>query len=354
MLRYSLDWKKHKEFRPSQNDYKIKVSVVVVARNEAKNIEKCLASIAAQNYPKHLFEIILADDQSNDNTVDLAKNLGIEQLTIVQNPTLIGKKQLLAFAISAAKGELIVCTDADCWVPVNWIEFIVAIYIERKAKFIAAPVLFEDNKTLFEQFQALDFLGMMAITAAGISGKYLYMCNGANLAYPKAVFEELGGFEGIDSKASGDDMLLMQKIAIKYPIDIVYLKNPKAAVCTKAQESVFVFWQQRLRWASKSGDYPQRSAIFQLALVWTFILSILICLSIAFFEPYLLIVFAFMVMLKMIADFILLKSAASYFSKKHLLNIFLPAVFLHWFYILSVGFMSLFKKKYDWKGRRWS
>jgi len=354
MLRYCIDWNRQKEFSLPKNEYDIKVSVIVVARNESDNIVQCLHSIASQNYPNKYVEIIVADDQSTDKTVELAKDLGIEQLKILENQSLKGKKQLLSFAISNAAGELIICTDADCIVPPDWIAFMVAAFVENKAKFIAAPVLFYDNQSLFEKFQALDFLGMMAITGAGISGKYLYMCNGANLAYPKKIFEELGGFEGIDHKASGDDMLLLQKLALKYPNDIVYIKNPRAAVLTKAQKTLNEFWQQRLRWASKSGDYPQTFAIIQLLMVWLFMFCILICFIVALFEPSLFVVFAIMLLTKTIADFLLLYSAASYFSSKHLLRIFIPALFLHWFYILSVGFVSVFKKKYRWKGRSWA
>ena len=354
MLRYSRDWTYLKEFLPIEKDFNKKVTVIVVARNEATNIADCLKSIAAQNYPLQLFEILLADDHSEDKTVEIAESLGIENLKIIQNTALKGKKQLLSFALSKAEGELIICTDADCLVPQNWIKGFVAAYTEQNAKFIAAPVLFNESKSFFKKFQALDFTGMMAITGAGISGKYLYMCNGANLAYPKSVFEELGGFEGIDSKASGDDMLLMQKIAKKYPDNIVYLKHHKAAVMTEAEHSLANFWRQRLRWASKSGDYPQKTATLQLGLVWLFMFFILLNIVAGFFNPNFFIVLLTLFVVKIISDYILLSRATAYFSQKRLMKIFLPSVFLHWIYILTVGFVSMFKIKYSWKGRKWS
>jgi cellulose synthase/poly-beta-1,6-N-acetylglucosamine synthase-like glycosyltransferase len=354
MLRYSRDWNQLKEFLPREKDYKTKVSVIVVARNEADNITACLKSILSQNYPIPFFDIVLADDDSNDKTVEIAESLGIKNLKIIQNRALKGKKQLLSFAVSNAWGDLIICTDADCQVPQSWITAFVSAYEEQHAKFIAAPVLFNESKTFFKKFQALDFAGMMSITGAGIQGRYLYMCNGANLAYPKSVFVELGGFEGIDSKASGDDMLLMQKIANKYPDKIVYLKNPNSAVLTEAAHSLAAFWQQRLRWASKSGDYPQKSATLQLGLVWLFMFFILINLVAGFFNPNFFIVLLILFVLKMISDYILLSSATTYFSQERLMKTFLPSVFLHWIYILTVGFVSMFKIKYNWKGRKWS
>ena len=354
MLRYARDWTSLEEFEAGQKDYTTKVTVIVVARNEAANIAACLKSIASQNYPIQFFEIVLADDDSDDETAEIAKSLGIENLKIIRNRALKGKKQLLSFAVSNAWGELIICTDADCLVPQGWIKSFVKAYADKNAKFIAAPVLFNESKAFIKKFQALDFAGMMAITGAGIQGKYLFMCNGANLAYPKSVFEELGGFEGIDSKASGDDMLLMQKIAKKYPDNIVYLKHPKAAVMTEAEHSLATFWRQRLRWASKSGDYPQKSATLQLGLVWLFMFFILLNLIAGFFNPNFFIVLSTLIILKIISDYILLAQATAYFSQEKLMKIFLPSVFLHWIYILTVGFVSMLKLKYSWKGRRWS
>jgi cellulose synthase/poly-beta-1,6-N-acetylglucosamine synthase-like glycosyltransferase len=354
MIRYSLDWNRLEEFHSTRNSYKVKVSVIVIARNEAANIAACLKSIAAQTYPKELVEILLADDQSGDSTVEIASNLGIEQLKILTNKSLTGKKQLLSYAISVSEAELIICTDADCQVPQGWINQLIGLYVEHDAKFIAAPVQFSYNKTLFQKFQALDFLGMMAITGAGIKGAYLYMCNGANLAYPKAVFQEVGGFEGIDKKASGDDMLLMQKIALKYPNQISFLKNREAVVITKPANSLREFWQQRLRWSSKTGDYPQKLATVQLALVWLFMFSLALTFIFAFFEPYLFLILFISFLIKIIADFVLLNSASAYFNKKNLLRIFLAAVFLHCAYVLTIGFMAIFKRKYNWKGREMS
>jgi cellulose synthase/poly-beta-1,6-N-acetylglucosamine synthase-like glycosyltransferase len=354
MLRYSRDWAKLEEFLPLEKDYKIKVTVIVVARDEADNIAACLKSISMQNYHPQLVEILLADDDSADKTIEIAESLGIENLKILRNSSLKGKKQLLSFAVSMAQGELIICTDADCYVPQTWICGFVSAYVESDAKFIAAPVLFADSKAFIERFQALDFVGMMLITGAGIQGKHLYMCNGANLAYPKSVFDEVGGFEGIDSKASGDDMLLLQKIAKKYPNKIVYLKNAEYAVITKAQHTLAAFWHQRLRWASKSADYPQKSATLQLGLVWLFMFSVFLNLFAGFFNPYFFGVLALLISLKIIADYILLSQATVYFSKRKLMKIFLPSVFLHWIYIVSVGFVSIFRLRYNWKGRKWS
>jgi cellulose synthase/poly-beta-1,6-N-acetylglucosamine synthase-like glycosyltransferase len=149
-------------------------------------------------------------------------------------------------------------------------------------------------------------------------------------------------------------MLLMQKIALKYPNQIYFLKNREAVVITKPANSLREFWQQRLRWSSKTGDYPQKLATVQLALVWLFMFSLALTFIFAFFEPYLFLILFISFLIKIIADFVLLNSASAYFNKKNLLRIFLAAVFLHCAYVLTIGFMAIVKRKYNWKGREMS
>ena len=88
------------------------------------------------------------------------------------------------------------------------------------------------------------------------------MCNGANLAYERKLFYEVDGFAGIDHIASGDDMLLMHKIAKKYPGKIYYLKSVDAIVSTHPMQSWKQFFNQRIRWASKATHYDDKRIFF--------------------------------------------------------------------------------------------
>ena len=127
------------------------------------------------------------------------------------------KKKAIETGIAAASGELIVTTDADCIPPPDWLQTIVAFKEKTNAVFIAAPVVFNCNSSIVQVFQAMDFMVLQGITGASVYKKMHSMCNGANLAYERKVFYEVNGFAGIDHIASGDDMLLMHKIAKKYP-----------------------------------------------------------------------------------------------------------------------------------------
>ncbi|MEM6963551.1 MAG: glycosyltransferase [Bacteroidota bacterium] len=350
------DWEIPFDFSPST-----KVSILIPARNEAANIQRCMQSILSQNYPIHLFEIILIDDHSEDDTVTLVKKMNAKNIQILYLKDYVAdrssltafKKKALEIGIKKSIGELIVTTDADCVVPKNWLGYLVSFYEKKAVKFIAAPVNFYEEHSLFERFQSLDFMGMMCITGAGIHRRFMNMCNGANLAYEKKAFYAINGFEGINQIASGDDMLLMQKMSKQFPNQIGFLKNKKATVLTRAVPDLKSFVAQRIRWGSKSGNYQEFQIIIILGFVFLFCVNILLnFLLLPFFFSTLIWIFFFQLFTKTIIDYFFLKSMSDFFERKDLMNVFFPSQILHIIYIAVIGFLSNLKKEYHWKGRK--
>ena len=359
--RYIYEWDKIDEFKtPSNFSPSTYISVIIPARNEARNIKKCLDSVLNQIYPVSLFEVILIDDYSEDNTAKIVENFRNPQLKLLRAADFTQegdhqayKKKAVQIGINNARGKLIVTTDADCVVGENWLKTIASFYEINKPKFIASPVNFIDERNLFQRFQSLDFLGMMGVTGGGIEGGFMNMCNGANLAYEKKVFEEVKGFEGIDHLASGDDMLLMQKIALQYPNGISFLKNQDVVVCTEAQPTLKSFLNQRIRWSSKTAAYKEWKVTFILIMVFLLCCNIILSLFlIPFYGFTMAMIFGVQILVKTMMDFLFLGKMAKYFSRKDLMRSFLPAQFLHISYIVTIGFLSIFVKKYTWKGRK--
>ena len=93
------------------------VSVIVPARNEARNIGRCVRSILASDYRS--LELIVVDDHSQDDTAPLAHEAGAgdSRFRVVPNPSLpngwFGKQWACATGVAAARGELLLFTDAD-------------------------------------------------------------------------------------------------------------------------------------------------------------------------------------------------------------------------------------------------
>jgi cellulose synthase/poly-beta-1,6-N-acetylglucosamine synthase-like glycosyltransferase len=335
------------------------ISVLIPARDESDNILACLNAILAGNYPKDLFEIIVIDDHSDDATPQLVATHPSPNVRLIELKNFVKladnqpfKKRAIEAAIGASKGDLIVTTDGDCIAPLEWLSLIAAFYEQSGKRFIAAPVNFYDEKTAFERFQSLDYIGMMGVTGAGVQGRFTNMCNGANLAYEKTLFHEVGGFKGIDHVASGDDMLLMQKIARFHPNALGFLKNPKATVLTKAKPTIADFMSQRLRWASKSSSYTEVFTVLQLVMVFCFCWNILLSLcATVFWGLPMFCIFLFQFVSKSIADYFFLRTMAKFFNREDLMHPFLPPQYLHVLYIIVVGSLANFKKTYQWKGR---
>lgn len=346
------EWQVPPHFSPS-----VKITVIVPARNEAVKLPACLASIAQQSFPAALFEVLVVDDGSEDGTAAVAAGFAAKQLNFklvrLGGHKVAGKKAAIEAGIAEASGELIVCTDADCEVPRDWLLHLAAFYEEKQAKFIAAPVNFHREANWLQLFQSLDFLGMMGVTGAGFQAKTGLLCNGANLAYPKAVFQEVNGFEGIGGLSSGDDMLLLHKIAKRYPDGVFFLKNTAASVFTQAQPDLRSFLSQRLRWASKSRSYEDWQVTLRLAvaflLCWAILLNGLLAI---WFGWQLLALSLGLLLVKSVVDYRFLGEMCRYFGRMDLMRGYWLSQLGHVAYILVVGTWANFAKRYEWKGRR--
>jgi len=333
------------------------ISIIITARNEENNIAACIHSICQQQYPAHLLQIIVIDDNSTDKTFAIARDIfyeGIEKICI-QLPNLPNnqapKKRAIETGIGIAKGTLIVTTDADCIADPLWLAQMALFYEHTGKVFIAAPVNIKAGSSLLSKFQALDFLTMQGITGAAVFKRFHNMCNGANLAYEKKVFYEAGGFSGIDNIASGDDMLLMKKIARQHPGQTGFIKSSEAIVTTLPAAGWGAFFQQRIRWASKATHYQQPAIFFVLLLVYLTNLMIFCFLLLGIFQKFAFLLFLLLCVAKFFMEYFFVREVAVFFKQQRLLHWLLLLQPLHIVYIVVSGFLGQFKT-YEWKGRK--
>ena len=331
-----------------------KVSILIAARDEEKNIRSTIEAILAQNYPKELMEVIIVDDHSVDKTPDIIQsyeNRGVKLIRLNESAVLNSyKKKALTEAIHLANGELMVATDADCQMGVNWLRTIVSLYEEQGFYLISSPVLYFKEKNVFEELQTLEFLYLIGLGGASIGNKQASTCNGANLAYKKEIFMELKGFQGIDNLASGDDELFLHKVAAEYPDKIGFCKSYEAVVYTEAKDSLSSFISQRKRWASKSTHYKRKSIVFLGIGIWLFNVFLLLSLINAIFYSEYWIVVLSCFSAKILAEFLFMLPMSKFFKRQGLL-IYLPFLsFVHVFYLIYIGIAGN-SGKYYWKGR---
>ncbi|HSZ84649.1 MAG TPA: glycosyltransferase [Puia sp.] len=361
ILFYYNAWKSIPDFTSLKTNLSTKISIIIPARNEEQNVLDCLASLKNQTYSKNLYEVIVVDDHSTDNTWSVLQNFPHEEMNFKKlklsdhitdsNKNKAYKKLAIETAINNAEGNLIVTSDADCTFNNTWLQTIVRFYETTNAKFIAAPVRIKCSTNLLDIFQTLDFITLQGITAASVSKKFHSMCNGANLAYEKNVFFEVDGFKNIDNIPSGDDMLLMHKIYKKYSDNIFYLKNRNAIVTTQSQSSWKNFFNQRIRWASKADVYDDKRIFWVLLLVYCFNLLFLVLAIVAFWNIQFLLIAAALLILKIFVEFLFVNSVAKFFDQRSLIIYFPFLQPLHILYIIISGFFGKFGS-YQWKGRK--
>lgn len=358
---YETAWKKIPNFNyknlKSQQET-TKVSLIIAARNEEKHIIQCLNSICRQTYPKELTEVIVINDHSTDRTEALVKTFTGSNIKLMNLKDYITgdtinsyKKLAIEIAVASASGDLIVTTDADCTARPDWLKCLVAYYRRYNAVFIAAPVKINANHSLLSIFQCIDFLTLQGITGASVSANFHSMCNGANLAYERKAFNEVEGFKNIDDIASGDDMLLMHKIAAKYPGRCFFVKNDAAIITTEPAMTWRTFLQQRIRWASKADKYDDKRIFVVLLLVYLLNVFLLALLVAGIWNISWLFFFLLLILSKTIFEYSFV-SRIAFFFRQHSLMVYFPFLQpLHIIYTVLAGWFGKFGT-YEWKSRK--
>jgi len=355
LLFFIKGWWALKNGQPLQSQFKTTVSVLVPVRNEEQHIANLVQDLIAQNYPIALFNIIIIDDHSTDQTATIVlsfsnSNLRLLQLAI-EKPINSYKKRAIATAIATCDSELILTTDGDCRMGPDWIASIVSMFEQEHCQLISSPVAYHQEKSLAEKIQTVEFELLIAAGAACIQNKFPNTCNGANLAYTRAAYHAVGGFKGIDDLASGDDELLLHKMHKQFPDGLRFLKEPSAIVYTEAKGTLRSFYQQRKRWASKSVKYADKRMVLLVSIIYFFNLLIFIQAGLLFFTTANLGMFVILIGVKMGLDAILIFQSLSFFKKRRLL-LLLPLVEIFYvIYILIIGIIANIGGAYEWKGR---
>ncbi len=218
--------------------------------------------------------------------------------------------------------------------------------------FVSGPVEFISDGNLFSEFQKLEFAGLV-LTGAGLIGSdHPTICNAANIAYRKNVFNDVGGFKDNMNLSSGDDELLMQKISKDTELKVKFCIDKEAIVNTNANRTVENFIQQRKRWASKGLFYSDKSLVLKLMLIYAFyfglILQLILGLTIhiTFLFPFIMSLF-----IKFAFEFTILHKGKDKLFSDLNLKYFIPAEFIQIPYIIYTGLVGTFGN-YFWKSRK--
>lgn len=164
------------------------VSIVVPAYNAAGTLAACLDALHAQSYPRDCYEVIVVDDASTDETVQIARRAGAQVVAEGK----LGKSGVRNRGAQEARGEIVLFTDADCEPLPTWVETMVApfrrdpevvgvkgAYLSRQREPLArfTQVEVEERYDRMARQETIDFIDTYA---AG---------------YRRDLFLEFGGFD---------------------------------------------------------------------------------------------------------------------------------------------------------------
>ncbi|MES2545490.1 MAG: glycosyltransferase [Bacteroidota bacterium] len=349
-------FKKIKTYQSENLSPKTTFSIVVPFRNEEENLPELLDSFSKLKYPTVLFEFIFVDDDSKDNSSRILTKWrmenGLFHTTVLDNVRISNspKKDAISRAIPIITNQWIITTDADCIVNENWLITLDNYIQKTSVSMLVGAVSIKGKQSFLTRFQQMDLASLQGATIGSFGLKKGFMSNGANFAYTKQFFQDLNGFKGNSTIASGDDVFLLQKAVSKHPEKVDYLKSETNIVYTKAVKNWKALFNQRVRWASKTTSYENEYGEVLAMSVFFGNLSLVAALIFCAFQilswNHLLVLF----LIKFVVDSILLLQTNRFLNNGKFLFPLLSSI-LYPFFSTTVALYSLFGE-YEWKGRK--
>ncbi|MBN1399136.1 MAG: glycosyltransferase [Bacteroidetes bacterium] len=323
------------------------VSVIIAARNEEDNLPRCLESAVNQTYRADRYEIIVVNDGSTDRTENICMDYiqrypQIRLINASQDQIQKGKANALAQGIDAAKGEIILITDADCIVQRAWVEQTARRYNDDIG--LIGGFTLQEANTPFEGMQSLDWVFVLGVAAATARLKYPLGSIGNNLSFRKSAYEQIGGYRRLKFSVT-EDYTVVQAIVRSKKWKYLYPIDPKLLVVSKPCPDFLTLFRQKHRWGK--GGLDMRPPGFAVMVIGFFMhLSPFVMLYWGgLFQA------AAALMIKFFADYVFLYKILKRLNKTDELRWF------HWFemyyivYVLLLPFIVFFGGKVRWKGR---
>lgn len=336
-----------------------RISVVIPFRNEAQNIPNLIHSLNQLSYPLKLWEVIFVDDSSEDHSKEILETSLKEvpfQYRILSLSDKFGKKEALKAGFSAAQGEIIIQSDADCQFSTEWLQMHSNAYSSETIKLVCGAVMFNPPKNIFEHLQQAEIMALMTTSKMTIEAGKPLMCNAANMSFCKSILPLVLDTFKQTGHPSGDDVYLLHRISSEYGAKaIAYLTEKQSFVLTNPLSSLHDFLMQRSRWASKTKTYSSFFAQFFAALVFlanmafylTFVYLIFFCKELCF-------IYIIAILSKFLIDILTVLSFRKTYKikiPKYQFSILILLELLYPVYLISVLIFSILKPAV-WKGRK--
>ena len=349
MIGITLGWDNIDVFADESESHRI--TVVVVFRNEEKNLPNLFASLHAQDVDHARYQLLLVDDSSEDGSFELAQNWAqrcdydVEVIALGEHD-LTGKKSGITCAVNRAKCEHVLVTDADCIMPQSWLRYMA----RGDADFISGPVQYKTIPNFWQKLLALDFISLIGLGGVLIKWSRPVLANGANMRFSTRCFNEVGGYSQSKDVPSGDDVFLLRSIATLPNSNIEFRKCADAIVETQPPLSPMEFLHQRIRWAGKTTFDTNMLTNPAFLLTVSYVMFVVIW-TIPVFVPALWDVALMAFCLKLLGDYTFFLNVLGFMKRKKLLRYLFAIELIHPFYVLIIAVLSKVVP-YQWKSRR--
>lgn len=229
-------------------------SVVVPAHNGGDLLRACLKSLAALDFPKDRYEVIVVDNNSTDATPAIIAEFPFRK---IEERAVQSSYAARNAALPHAKGRIIAFTDSDCEVDPQWLARLQdAAERNPRAGCIAGEILAFPPSTLVERYS--ERIGLLRQRGPLSGWHFKPYAQTANAAFRREVFEAIGGFDA--SVKSGGDATIAWRMLDETDYELVFA--PEAIVYHHHRTDVAALWSQfrrygggKIGWAKAQPGY---------------------------------------------------------------------------------------------------
>jgi len=327
----------------------VRATVLVAARNEERNIARCIESLIVQDYPKELLEVIVVDDRSTDKTGEIARSYAakypfLKVLVSPESRELLGKTNAIDHGVSQATGEIILMTDADCEVPPGWVRLTVDEYGPEVG--LVGGMTLQKVSGVFSGMQSLDWAYLLGIASAAVNRRTALSVIGNNLSFRKKAYYDVGGYRSLKFSVT-EDYSLFKAIVGSGKWDYLYPVDAERVVVTEPCTTWGELVRQKHRWGTGGLDMRLYGLYIMVVGFGMHVAAIL-----ALFTGNVA-VGTTGLMLKFVADYLFLYTVLKKIGKKELLKHFYAFELYYLLYVIALPFIVFFGGRVSWKGRKY-
>jgi len=272
-----------------------KYSIIVPSFNRADEIKDLIESMKQLKFDRTRFEVVIVDDGSDDNTLELLKKYKVELGDLITYYTQRNEGPGAArnTGMSRANGDFFIFLDSDCTVPENWLTEIDKSVTENNADAFGGPDTYKENFPAL--LKSINYSMTSFITTGGLRGKKgkklaKFYPRSFNMGLTRKLWDKIGGF---GSLRHGQDIEFSNRI-LKSGAVVVFVE--KAAVFHKRRTNIRRFYKQVFNWGvARVNLYKIDSAMLEPLHAGPAVVTLMTILTIIlafFFTPIRLILFA--------------------------------------------------------------